>query len=145
MDLDARLRAQVARATGRSVLDAPVKRLKQDASNRSYFRVGAPPESWVLMVMPPAVSRKSEEVQKGAPPSELPFLNVHRYLERIGVRVPHVLHYDEPAGMMVLEDLGDLTLENALRIRSPETLYARAIDLLARLRFQAERHPDPSC
>src|SRR5918996_6351535 len=139
MDLDARLRAQVAKATGRSVLDAPVKRLKQDASNRSYFRVGAPPESWVLMVMPPDVSKKSEEVQKGAPPGELPFLNVHRYLERIGVRVPRVVHYDEPAGMMVLEDLGDLTFEHALRFRSPEELYPQAIDLLAHLRFHSER------
>src|SRR5919106_450343 len=145
MDLDARLRAQVAKATGRSVLDAPVKRLKQDASNRSYFRVGVPPESWVLMAMPPDVSKKSEEVQKGAPPSELPFLNVQRYLERIGVRVPRVVHYDEPAGMMVLEDLGDLTFENALRVHSAETLYPRAIDLLARLRFEAEQRPDPSC
>src|ERR687891_1572550 len=145
MDLDARLRAQVAKATGRSVLDAPVERLKQDASNRSYFRVGAPPESWVLMVMPPDVSKKSEEVHKGAPPSELPFLNVHRYLERIGVRIPRVVHYDEPGGLMVLEDLGDLTLENALRNHSAETLYPRAIDLLARLRFEAEQHPDSSC
>jgi aminoglycoside/choline kinase family phosphotransferase len=145
MDFDGRLRAQVAKATGHPALDAPVTRLKQDASNRSYYRVGVPPSSWVLMVMPPDVSRKSEEVQKGAPPSELPFLNVRRYLERIGVRVPRVLRYDEPAGMMVLEDLGDLTFENALRIHSPEALYPRAIDLLAHLRFEAEQHLDPGC
>ena len=145
MDFDARLRAQVARATGHPVPDAPVKRLKQDASNRSYFRIGVPPHSWVAMVMPPDVTRKSEEVQKGAPPRELPFVNVHRYLKSIGVRVPQVLHYDESAGMMVLEDLGDLTFENALRSRPPEELYSKAIDLLARLRFQAERHPDRDC
>jgi N-acetylmuramate 1-kinase len=145
MDFDARLRAQVAKATGHPVPDAPVKRLKQDASNRSYYRVGTPPRSWVLMVMPPEVSRKSEEIQKGAPPKELPFVNVHRYLTKIGARVPRILGYDEPAGMMVLEDLGDLTLENALRSSSPEELYPKAIDLLARLRFCAEKHPDPEC
>lgn len=145
MEFDASLRAQVAKATGHPVPNAPVKRLKQDASNRSYYRVGVPPRSWVLMVMPPDVSRRSEEVQKGAPPSELPFLNVHRYLERIRARIPRVLHYDEPAGMMVLEDLGDLTFENALRFHSPEKLYPQAIDLLAQLRFRAEKDPDPAC
>jgi N-acetylmuramate 1-kinase len=145
MDFDARLRAQVAKAAGHPVPDAPVKRLKQDASNRSYYRVGVPPRSWVAMVMPPDVSRKSEEIQKGAPPKELPFVNVHRYLERIGVRVPRIIHYDEPAGTMVLEDLGDLTFENALRFRSPEELYPKAIDLLAQLRFRAEKEPDPEC
>ena len=145
MDFDARLRAQVAKATGHPVPDAPVKRLKQDASNRSYYRVGASPPSWVIMVMPPDVAKKSEEIQKGAPPKELPFINVHRYLERLGVRVPRILHHDEPGGMMVLEDLGDLTLEIALRIRSPEELYPKAIDLLAHLRFHAEKQPDPEC
>ena len=52
MDLDSQLRTQVEQATGRSVAGAPVLKLKGDASNRSYYRVGTAPESWVLMVMP---------------------------------------------------------------------------------------------
>src|SRR3954467_8556790 len=103
MDLDSQLRAQVEQATGRSIGALPVLKLKGDASNRSYYRVGTAPHSYVLMVMPPDAATKSEEATKGAAPKELPFVNVHRYLSSLGIRVPKILRYDEPAGMMVLE------------------------------------------
>jgi hypothetical protein len=146
MELEAALRDQVGKAIGRPVPQAPIKKLKGDASNRSYYRVGTAPESWVLMVMPPEASKKSEEASKGEPPKELPFINVHRYLERLGIRVPRILRYDEPAGMMVLEDLSDQTFEAALEGgKNNQALYTRAVDLLARMRAQAERNLDPDC
>ncbi|WP_257460542.1 aminoglycoside phosphotransferase family protein [Archangium lipolyticum] len=146
MELEAALRDQVGKAIGRPVPQAPIKKLKGDASNRSYYRVGTAPESWVVMEMPLDASKKSEEASKGEPPKELPFVNVHRYLEKLGVRVPRILRYDEPAGMMVLEDLSDVTFEAALEGgRNNEALYTRAVDLLARLRAEAERKPDPEC
>lgn len=145
MDFEAALRDQVARATGRPQPDAPIKKLKGDASNRSYYRVGTPPHSAVVMVMPPDATKKSEEASKGEPPKELPFVNVHRYLDRLKVRVPRIFRYDEPAGVMVLEDLGDVTFEQALSTQSQEALYGRAVDLLAKLRLEAERNPDSEC
>jgi hypothetical protein len=146
MELEAALRDQVGKALGRSVPQAAIKKLKGDASNRSYYRVGQAPESWVVMVMPPEASKKSEEASKGEPPKELPFVNVHRYLEKLGIRVPRILRYDEPAGMMVLEDLSDVTFEQALEGgKNNQALYTRAVDLLARLRAEAERHKDPDC
>jgi N-acetylmuramate 1-kinase len=138
------LRDQVAMATGRPQDGAPVLPLKGDASNRSYLRVGRWPDSHVVMVMPPGPHR-SEEASNGGPPAELPFLNVHRYLEGLGVRVPRILRYDAAAAMMVLEDLGDLTFERALDGASREALYGRAIDLLATMRAAAEARPDPRC
>jgi aminoglycoside/choline kinase family phosphotransferase len=141
-DLDAALRAQLETVTGKSAAGAPVKKLKGDASNRSYYRVG----DYVLMVMPPDASKKSEEASKGEPPKELPFVNVHRYLHRLGVRVPEILRYDEPKGMMVLEDLGDVTFEMALDGgKNNERFYTRAVKLLARLRAAAEKNVDPEC
>lgn len=145
MELDSQLRAQVEQAIGRSVGAAPVLKLKGDASNRSYYRVGTAPDSWVLMVMPPDSLKKSEEVSKGPAPSELPFVNVHRYLDKLGVRVPRILRFDEPAGMMVLEDLTDQTFEAALATTSREKLYTQAVQLLAGLRARAEKAPDPAC
>ncbi|MBZ4331131.1 MULTISPECIES: aminoglycoside phosphotransferase family protein [unclassified Corallococcus] len=146
MELEAALRDQVGQAIGRPVPDAPIQKLKGDASNRSYYRVGRAPESWVLMVMPPDATKKSEEATKGEPPKELPFINVHRYLEKLGVRVPRILRYDEPAGIMVLEDLSDITFESALEGgRHHQALYTRAVDLLAKLRVQAEKQRDPEC
>ena len=44
--------------------------------------------------------------------------------------------------MMVLEDLGDVTLEKALQATPAETLYGSAVDLLASLRTASEAHPD---
>ena len=146
MNLDNQLRQQVAVATGHAVDNAPIVKLKGDASNRSYYRVGTAPNSWVLMVMPEDAARKSEEATKGAAPTELPFVNVHRYLKKLGVRVPHILRWDEPAGIMVLEYLSDLTFEQALdKGRQRDSLYARAVDLLAQMRAQAEKSPDANC
>jgi N-acetylmuramate 1-kinase len=146
MSEEAGLRAQVEKATGVGCAAAPLKKLKGDASNRSYWRVGAPPNSWVVMVMPPDAAKKSEEASKGAAPTELPFVNVHRYLSGLGVRVPRIIRYDEPAGMMVLEDLTDQTFENALiSTGKREQLYSDAVDLLARMRLAAEGKPDQSC
>ncbi len=145
MDLDSQLRAQVEQAIGRSIAGAPVLKLKGDASNRSYYRVGTPPESWVLMVMPVDSLKKSEEVSKGPAPTELPFVNVHRYLTKLKVRVPRILRFDEPAGMMVLEDLTDQTFEAALAQGDRTKLYTQAVQLLAQLRARAERDADPGC
>ncbi len=132
-------------ATQRSSSSAPVKKLKGEASSRSYYRVGTPPHSQVVMVMPPDSLKKSDEVSKGDAPTELPFVNVHRYLTRLGIRVPEILRFDEPAGMMVLEDLTDLTFEAALSTQRRESLYVKAVELLALLRSKAEREIDRSC
>lgn len=145
MELEAALRDQVKRAAGEKASKGRIFRLKGDASNRSYYRIGEPPLSHVLMVMPRDAS-KSEEVSKGAVPSELPFVNVQRYLQRLSARVPQILRYDPSAGIMVLEDLGDLTLERALESGADrERLYANAVEALAQLRAAAERHPDTQC
>jgi aminoglycoside/choline kinase family phosphotransferase len=142
---ESRVRAAVARATGRPAASAPVKRLAGHASLRSYWRVGERPGSLVVMVLPS--DRKPEEATAGAPPPEEPFVDVQRYLKRIGLRVPEILAFEAAEGLMVLEDLGDDTLESVvLRAQAkPEPHYAQAVDALARLRAAAERAPDPSC
>ena len=128
------------------------KKLPGGAGNRLYWRVrGDDGRTAVVMELPPEPA-KSEEVSKEAAHHELPFLNVQRYLERLGVRVPHVYLDAHRRGFVVLEDLTDRTLEMALQEGPPKSLperrrqiYARAIDQLARLRAHAERDPDPSC
>ncbi len=136
-----RVRAAVARATGRETGGLPVKRLAGHASMRSYWRVGAPPASWVVMVMPPGAG--PEEVTKGGRPPVDPFVDVQRYLGAIGVRVPAILAFEAAEGLMVLEDLGDDMLETRLLAGEDRAaLYERAIDQLARLRAAAEARPE---
>jgi aminoglycoside/choline kinase family phosphotransferase len=141
--IERRVRDAVARATGRDVSAEPVKRLAGHASMRSYWRVGAFPDSLVVMVMPP--DAKPEEVTNGAAPAADPFLDVQAYLARLGVRVPAVRAVIEDrarGNLLVLEDLGDEMLETRLLAGDdPRPLYERAIDALARLRAAAEREP----
>ncbi len=142
-DTEARVRGAVERA-GHPAASLPVRRLAGHASLRSYWRVGERPRSWVVMVLPP--DARPEEATKGAPPAENPFVNVQRYLESIGVRVPEILAFDEAEGLMVLEDLGDDMLETRLAAgASPTPLYEVAIDQLARMRAFAEQCPDAGC
>ncbi|HEY0839383.1 MAG TPA: phosphotransferase [Vulgatibacter sp.] len=144
-----RIRRHVAAVAGNDSDPAwPVLRLKQDASNRSYFRVVLPDRSLVVMSMPAGAA--SEEATKGEAPEELPFVNVHRYLRSLEIRVPAIHSWDPDAGLMVLEDLGDVTFEAGLSQGSDpaarrEALYGGAVDLLAALRARADGRPDPAC
>ena len=137
---EARVRAAVTRATGRDASADPVVRLAGHASMRSYWRVGRPPGSRVVMVMPP--DARPEEVTKGETPAVDPFVDVQAFLRRVGARVPEIVafHTDDPrGGLMILEDLGDEMLETRLLAgEAPEPLYERAIDQLALVRAAAE-------
>lgn len=141
-----RVRGAVARATGHDASGAAVRRLAGHASARSYWRVGIPPASHVVMVMSP--DAKPEEVTKGGPTGVDPFVDVQRYLRGLGVRVPEIVafHQDDPrGGLMVLEDLGDDMLEGRLLAGDDRrALYETAIDQLACLRAAAERSPGGS-
>ncbi|HVP67515.1 MAG TPA: phosphotransferase [Anaeromyxobacteraceae bacterium] len=144
MDVESRVRGAVARLAGGPPEALPVRRLAGHASMRSYWRVGEPPRSFVVMVLPD--DRRPEEATSGGAPSVDPFVDVQRYLRRIGVRVPAVQAFFEPEGLMVLEDLGDEMLETRLLAGAKaEPLYEAAVDQLARMRAAAERAPDPSC
>ena len=98
------------------------------------------------MVLPPDASR-SEEASKGEAPAELPFLDVHRYLASQGIPVPIIHKIDLGAGVLILEDLGDETLEAAVVAggdRARDRWYEAAIDLLVNLRLRAEAQPEGS-
>jgi aminoglycoside/choline kinase family phosphotransferase len=143
-EVEERVRGAVGRTLGRDTSAWPVRRLAGHASMRSYWRVGTPPLSRVVMVMP--ADARPEEVTHGGPPPEDPFVNVQRYLERAGARVPAIHAFLGPERLMVLEDLGDEMLETRLLAGDPAgPLYERAVDQLARLRARAEREPDPAC
>jgi N-acetylmuramate 1-kinase len=106
MDLDSAIRDQVEKATHESSAKKTVLKLAGGAGSRSYYRVGDLPHSHVVMAMP-----QDTKLDEDA----LDFVDVHNYLRKLGVRVPEILYYDQVAEMMVLEDLTDLTLEQALK------------------------------
>ncbi|MDX9730717.1 MAG: phosphotransferase [Bdellovibrionales bacterium] len=74
--------------------------LAGDASARRYYRIITGEESWVLMLWEPFIDDGT-----------YPFLSVRAHFEKHGVSVPRVLGMSPEKGFVLLEDLGDLTLE----------------------------------
>jgi N-acetylmuramate 1-kinase len=120
------------------------------ASIRRYHRVSVDGGKWPsVMVMELGDNPlKSEEAAKGAAPSELPFINVQRYLARAGAAVPAIHRYDAERGFIYLEDLGDITFESRVADAGDDVrgrYYRQAIDQLVALQRFAAAHPDPDC
>lgn len=129
--------------------------LDGDASNRRYFRVNlknaSAPRSVVLMQLAePEAFKQSEEAVSGAdvPITELPFINILGHLKGANVLVPHLYFYDQTAGLLYLEDCGDLTLAQVCRQASSArkaVLYREAIDILAQMHLTATTLANPAC
>lgn len=79
--------------------DIKILPLAGDASNRKYYRIVHGEESWVLMKWEPYN------------PKDYPFLSVLNHFAQNGVHVPEVISQSPQEGLVLLEDLGDLTLE----------------------------------
>lgn len=120
---------------------AQLVKLKGDASTRSYYRAhiegthSDPPTSLIVMQLPDDLFA-SDEGGGLADTKRLPFLEVAKLLGDRGLPVPEIFAVDLENGIVLLEDLGDLTLWDALS-KSPSERwpehYERAIELLADL------------
>jgi hypothetical protein len=128
--------------------------LAGDASNRRYFRIeisGDAFSSVILMQLAePEAFKQSEEAVSGAPHAvaELPFINIGAHLSKAGVSVPTLYYYDQTAGLLYLEDFGDLTLSDACanaRMGDLEVRYKQAIDVLVGMQSRATSPADPQC
>jgi aminoglycoside/choline kinase family phosphotransferase len=128
--------------------------LAGDASNRRYFRIeligGAARPVILMQLAEPEAFKQSEEAVSGAAHqvAELPFLNILSHLSKAGVSVPRLYHYDQTAGLLYLEDFGDLTLAEASRDASAvdlEARYTQAVDALVHMQATATTPADPNC
>ena len=117
--------------------------LTADASTRRYYRLrwAAPatgyPASCVVMHCDPW------------PADEAPdFLTVGRHLRACGVRVPEVYGVQPDAGLMGLEDYGDLALAAQWQRGDPSDRLRwgrQAVDELVKLHTRATQTVDPAC
>ncbi|MGE5817469.1 MAG: aminoglycoside phosphotransferase family protein [Deltaproteobacteria bacterium] len=129
--------------------------LAGDASSRRYYRAqlagSDSPPSVIIMQLPAGSSLplSSEELAVfKEPPRELPFLNLQRFLNRIGVNVPTVYGHWEKEGILLLEDLGDSALWNRVQgVAESEVLrwYQKALDQLLVLQIRGTEQRDDSC
>src|SRR3546814_3901956 len=107
--------------------DAEIAPLAGDASFRRYFRVSGGNGRAVLMDAPPPHEDPG------------PFLAIARWLGERGFAAPRILADDAAAGLVLLEDFGDVRMRETVDARpdAADRLYSAAIDVLVAL----HKHP----
>jgi len=102
-----------------------------DASNRLYYRIIHDEQSYVLMVW---------EAFKNI--NDYPFLNILNHFAENHIQVPKVIGISPEQGLVLLEDLGDLTLERKFwEFQNQEHVlphYKLAIDELIKINFHVK-------
>jgi aminoglycoside/choline kinase family phosphotransferase len=123
-----------------------VERMIGGASTRQFARVRFGEGGSIIAIFVPDANR-SDEVEKGnGVAARWPFLEVRDLLDARGIRVPRVLAEACDRGLLLVEDLGDLTLSNALE-QHPEyrtRFYQAAVRDLARAQRQLLQLPPGS-
>jgi aminoglycoside/choline kinase family phosphotransferase len=138
---------------GESAVVRGLTPLAGDASSRRYYRAalsGDAPASLIVMELAgSSLPLSSEELAVFArPPAELPFLSLHRFLSRIGVRVPALYGQWPDEGVLFLEDLGDRSLWDAAQALAGDDtakLYQKAIDELIKIHVLGTKGRDEAC
>ena len=108
---------------------AALARLAGDASTRVYFRA----------TTAAGATRIAALHEQPFLPASFPFLETTDLFAACGVRVPQVLAADGPNGVLLLEDLGDLTLHawlsaaGSAALPVADRLYRQAVDIIVRL------------
>lgn len=112
--------------------------LAGDASSRRYYRAVFADKSWVLMSWEPFKDAES-----------FPFLNVLSHFQKHDVHVPEVVDFSPDLGLVLLEDLGDLTLERKFWENQNQELvlpfYQQAIDELIKIHFHVTADENSGC
>jgi aminoglycoside/choline kinase family phosphotransferase len=128
--------------------------LAGDASTRRYARLwlegpGAPASAVAMILADRGIALSSDELAVFKEPlTELPYLNVHRFLVGLGVAVPHLYVDAAERGVLLLEDIGDMALWDAVQGQPAATvqrLYESAIDQLLLMQIDGTRRADARC
>ena len=122
-------RAKIDACLQRAKIAGPKARvvpLTGDASTRQYFRVLRPDNPSVVLAV----------YDTPFTFAELPFVNVSRLLTNVPLPIPTIAGHADDLGILILEDLGDVTLQAHLGVTQPiehDALYKQAVELVERL------------
>ena len=110
--------------------DFSIYQLAGDASARKYYRIIYGDKTWILMFWEPFNE------------STYPFLSVQKHFKLAGVHVPSIVSVASNLGVLLQEDLGDLTLERKFSENTNELLsksfYLQAMDELIKIHDQEQ-------
>lgn len=109
------------------------EKLAGDASSRSYYRVLD--QSLIIMEMQdPGKNSPAEEFSKEKDLTELPFINIQKFLKEQGLPVPEIYAFDKKNNLLLLSDVGQKSLFDQLQenssIAAKKAYYRQALDYL---------------
>lgn len=121
------------------LITTTVRSASADASFRRYFRVDSvvgkdKPASFIIMDAPP----DKENCE--------PFVRIAKLMSECGLLVPQILNWDRQNGFILLDDLGQSTMMEAIDQAKPQAnmgLYLRAVDALLQLQQSTQDHTLP--
>lgn len=112
--------------------------LAGDASSRKYYRVVKKDKSYVLM-----------EWEKFEDNDNFPFISVSNLFAKHKIAVPKILAKSPKMGLMLLEDLGDLTLERKFWETEGHSdtidFYQKTLDQLILIHYSATSDKNKNC
>ena len=115
--------------------------LKGDASDRNYYRV-----NYCLESSPKAPSSVII-MQLASLEAEPDFNCMQKFLQKIDVSVPDILHFDSERGLLFLMDCGDTHLADKISEEPEKTLYwyQKAIETIVVFHTRATEEITPDC
>jgi len=111
--------------------------LHGDGSDRTFYRLFTSETTFVLLWSPSAGHRSPNENDS--------YVYMGRHLDGHGIPVPKIFGYWRDEGLVLLEDLGSIHLQDAVSPGSAsqlEGLYKQAADLLIRMQLEASEGLD---
>ncbi|MBX7147755.1 phosphotransferase [bacterium] len=132
--------------------DGPFRltQLAGEASLRLYYRLTFDNgTTLIIMKLPQGFSSPAEEITKTTKQiDEYPFINIQKYLKNLEIPVPEIYAYSANDGILILEDLGDRTLEMAIKNSNNEMLlffYSKCAEVLADMQHKTLASPNDAC
>jgi aminoglycoside/choline kinase family phosphotransferase len=119
----ARVLARRARI-GELASASTIRAIAEGGSDRRFFRLSGGGRTAVVLSQPGGGSELGS------------YIEIARFLERFHVGAPEIYAFDRERGVILMEDLGDIHLEDALKTASPAeatSYYAGALDILIEL------------
>jgi aminoglycoside/choline kinase family phosphotransferase len=115
------------------------EKLKGDGSERQWYRLKTAHQSIIMVDHGIRQSAMTSEVDS--------FVHLGRHLYHRGVPVPKIYVYYSFSGLVFLEDLGDVHLQQAVRSKNSSTIttiYKSVIDQLIKLSLRGADNFDPA-
>ena len=115
----------------------PIRCLKGDGSDRKVYRVKVGQKTSILVDHPGG--------RKGSPSENSSFYYISRHLASRGIHTPAIKDFDQRLGIFLLEDFGDVTLEDWIKKKNSSliTTYKKILKQLVRIQVDGSRGFDP--